>query len=66
MFGMKFAIDLVFLDANLKIVKLVKSLKPWRLARCKQAKHTMELAEGSIIIHGLIIGEILMINEYKK
>ncbi len=66
MFGMKFAIDLIFLDASLRIVKVVKSLKPWRLASCKQAKHTMELAEDSIAIHGLVIGERLMINEYEK
>lgn len=29
---MKFAIDAVFLDKNMKVVKVIKNLKPWRFS----------------------------------
>ncbi len=43
MFGMTYAIDLIYLDKNWEILKLVQDLKPWRLSACKKAKMVVEM-----------------------
>jgi uncharacterized membrane protein (UPF0127 family) len=47
MFFMRFAIDAVFCDADLRVVKVVRGLKPWRTAGARGAKVVIELAEGA-------------------
>ena len=47
MFFMRFPIDVVFCDADLRIVKVVRGLKPWRTAAARGAKVTIELAAGA-------------------
>lgn len=47
-FGMRFPIDLVYLDRR-KIVKKVRSnVRPWRLSGCLTAHSVIELASGTI------------------
>ena len=46
--GMRFAIDVLFLDHQYRILKVVKSLKPWRFAGAKGCKMVVELAANSI------------------
>ena len=46
MFFMRFAIDAVFCDAELRVVKVVRGLKPWRTAGARGAKTTIELPAG--------------------
>lgn len=56
-FFVRFPLDLVFLDADYKIVKLVH-LKPYSLSPIVlAAKHTLELPEGSIKKHSLKTGD---------
>ena len=45
-FGMKYSIDVVFLDGTLNQTKCIKKLKPWRIAYCAKAKITVELNAG--------------------
>lgn len=47
-FGMRYAIDLVFLDKQLTVVKTVKSLKPWRMAASYASNMVLELAADSL------------------
>ena len=47
-FGMRYAIDLVFLDKQLTIVKTISALKPWRMAASNAASMVLELATGSL------------------
>lgn len=47
MFGMRFAIDAVFCDKELRVVKVVRALRPWRTAGARGAKVVLELAEGA-------------------
>lgn len=47
-FGMRYSIDLVFIDQNWTIVKTVNRLKPWRVAACKSATMVLELAANRI------------------
>jgi len=47
-FGMRFAIDLVYLDRKLRVKKIKCNVPPWRLSACLTAHSTLELAAGSI------------------
>lgn len=48
MFFMRFAIDLVYLDRDLRVVKTVEMLKPWRISAARGAKSAIELPPGAI------------------
>lgn len=43
---MRYPIDVVFLDKNRRVVKVVKHLRPWRMAMCLGAASTLELVAG--------------------
>jgi uncharacterized membrane protein (UPF0127 family) len=47
-FGMKFPIDLVYLDRKRRIVKVRAGVPPWRLSACLSAHSVLELAAGAI------------------
>jgi uncharacterized membrane protein (UPF0127 family) len=47
-FGMKFPIDLVYLDRNKKVKKVRNGVPPWRLSACLSAHSVLELASGTI------------------
>jgi len=61
MFFMRFAIDAVFVDKAMRVVKIVPGLKPWRVASCSEARHTLELPAGGAA--GIEIGDQLRIVE---
>jgi uncharacterized membrane protein (UPF0127 family) len=50
---MKFAIDVVFLDRDLRVVKVVAELVPWRTAACRGARAALELPAGEASRRGL-------------
>ncbi len=45
---MRFPLDLIFLDQQMKVKRLVCSLPPWRTVFCKSANTTIELPAGKI------------------
>jgi uncharacterized membrane protein (UPF0127 family) len=47
MFFMRFAIDAVFCDDDLRVVKVVRGLRPWRVAGARRARACIELAAGA-------------------
>ncbi len=53
MLGMRFPIDLIFLDSLGEIIRCVRSLKPWRLAMSSDSNITLEVKQGSINKHQL-------------
>jgi uncharacterized membrane protein (UPF0127 family) len=59
MFFMRFAIDVVFLDRDLVVRKIVETLKPWRMAGCRGARAALELPAGSASSRGITVGERL-------
>jgi uncharacterized membrane protein (UPF0127 family) len=62
--GMRFPIDVVGLDAKLRVVRLWPSLKPYRLtAIVPSVRSVLELAAGSIVLSGLRLGDQLRIQE---
>jgi uncharacterized membrane protein (UPF0127 family) len=62
-FFMKFTIDAVFLDKNLRVVKIRPSLKPWRIAGSLRAHSVLELPEGTIAATGTQPGDQLEFEE---
>jgi uncharacterized membrane protein (UPF0127 family) len=60
---MRFAIDVVFLDRALRIVGISPRLRPWRLAGCRGARHTLELPAGEAEAKSLRAGETLALRE---
>jgi uncharacterized membrane protein (UPF0127 family) len=47
MLFMRFAIDAVFCDRDLVVLKVVPNLRPWRMASKRGAKVVVELAAGA-------------------
>ena len=50
---MGYPIDLVFLDRDWQVLQLLDSLPPWRMAACRGAYMTLELAAASLQQLGL-------------
>jgi uncharacterized membrane protein (UPF0127 family) len=63
MFFMRFAIDAVFLDSELRVLKVVPDLKPWRMAAKRGAKQVLEIAAGEAKRRGLEPGQQLVLRE---
>lgn len=54
---MRFPIDVVFVDADQVVLRIVTGLKPWRAALCRGAHDVVELANGECARHGLETGD---------
>lgn len=62
MFGMRYAIDVVFLDDARRVVGLTESLAPWRISPLvKTATSVLELPPGTIGRHALREGQVVTI-----
>ena len=60
-FFMHFPIDVVFLDKEQRVVKLSRSVKPWRMAACWKAYSVMEFPEGVIDASGTQVGDRIVL-----
>ena len=61
MMGMRFPVDVVFLDADGVVVRALSGVRPWRAASCYRARHTLELAHGVVETLGLRVGQSLKV-----
>jgi uncharacterized protein len=59
---MRFAIDAVFLDRELRVLGVTPGLRPWRWARRAGARAVLELAAGEADRRGVRPGERLTLN----
>lgn len=48
MFFMRYALDIVYVDADFRIVKIVSDLRPWHISGCCKARHVIELPAGTV------------------
>ena len=61
---MRFAIDVIYLDKDCRIVKVVKNLNPWiGLSICSKAWAVLEMAVGEADRCGLQVGQSLVWQE---
>ena len=47
-FGMRFALDLVWLDAGRSVVRVDRAVPPWRVRSCRRARSVLELRTSGI------------------
>lgn len=57
--GMRYPIDVVFLDAEGKVAKVVPLLRPWRATGCRGARSVLELRAGLAASVGISPGAVL-------
>jgi uncharacterized protein len=56
-FFMRFAIDVVFLDTELRVLRVDANVGPWRLKACRGARSVLELGAGEAAARRLSIGD---------
>jgi uncharacterized membrane protein (UPF0127 family) len=54
---MRFPIDVIFLDADQIVIKIVPQLQPFRTASCRGAREVVELRAGECERRGLALGD---------
>ena len=54
---MRFAIDVLFVDGDGLVVRVVAGLAPWRIAIAPRAYAAIELAAGSLESHPVVVGD---------
>jgi hypothetical protein len=59
MFGMRYAIDVVFADQAGRVLKTVAGLAPGRLAKCPGSAWVVELPCGTLAASNTEIGDII-------
>jgi len=57
--GMRFPIDVVFIDGDGRTVRVVPALAPWRIAMSARAKAVIELAAGTAKASDIQVGDLL-------
>ena len=57
--GMRFPIDLIYLDRKNQVKKLVSAVPPWRLSACLPAHSILELPAGVILETETHLGDTL-------
>jgi uncharacterized membrane protein (UPF0127 family) len=57
--GMRFPIDVIFIDRDGRAVRIVRSLSPWRIAMSARAKAVIELAAGQAAAGDIQVGDLL-------
>jgi uncharacterized membrane protein (UPF0127 family) len=62
-FFMRFPIDVVFLDDDLRVLSVRPGVRPWRAAAHRGAKAVLELPEGAAAAAGLLPGVRLLASE---
>ena len=56
--GMQFVFDAIFLDKELKVVHLMREMKPWRISKLVFAAHSvLELPAGLISQTATMVGD---------
>ena len=56
---MRFPIDVVFLDRDLRVLDVIQELRPWRVAARRKSRAVLELASGELSRLGLQPGDEL-------
>ncbi|MCW3028909.1 MAG: hypothetical protein JWN81_2120 [Solirubrobacterales bacterium] len=60
---MRFSIDALFLDRDLRVLEIVEDLAPWRIASERRARAVLELAAGESARCGVQVGDRLALRD---
>ncbi len=62
----QFSLDIIFINKNNEIVKIIRNFRPWRFSRIYfRARHTIEFISGTIP-DSIVVGDKLVINQEKQ
>ncbi len=62
--GMRFPIDVVFLDKERRVLHIIEGMKPWRISRhLPKARSVLELPAGTIAATGTRCGDVIQITD---
>jgi uncharacterized membrane protein (UPF0127 family) len=61
---MRFSIDVLFLDRDLRVLGIVERMRPWRLASKRKARRVLELSAGESARRGVRVGDRLSVREH--
>jgi uncharacterized membrane protein (UPF0127 family) len=64
--GMKFPIDVLFLDKRRKVVKIRAAMPRWRMAACLWAHSVLELPSGTAAATKTTAGDQLEFEQYES
>jgi uncharacterized membrane protein (UPF0127 family) len=59
---MRFPIDAVFLDRELRVLRVASDLGPWRTAAARKARAVLELRAGEATRRGVAVGDVLSVD----
>jgi hypothetical protein len=60
---MRFPIDALFLDRDLRVLDIAERLRPWRIASKQKARAVLELAAGECARRGVEVGDRLELRD---
>jgi uncharacterized membrane protein (UPF0127 family) len=60
---MRFSIDAMFLDRDLRVLDIVERLRPWRFASERKARSVLELSAGECARRGVEVGDRLELRD---
>jgi uncharacterized membrane protein (UPF0127 family) len=60
---MRFPIDALFLDRELRVLDIAERLRPWRIASKQKARSVLELAAGECARRGVEVGDRLELRD---
>jgi uncharacterized membrane protein (UPF0127 family) len=60
---MRFSIDALFLDRNMRVLEIVEKLRPWRVASKRRARAVLELSAGECARRGVEVGDMLELRD---
>ncbi len=61
-FFMRFPIDVVFLDRDLRVVCVAEDVPPWKARGSRGAKAVLEIAAGESARRKLVVGDTLSLS----
>lgn len=63
-FFMRFPIDVLFMDAECRVLKMYTPMKPWRMSTIvRGSKQVIELPSGVVADTGTKVGDILLLEQ---
>lgn len=63
MFFMRFPIDVIYVDEALKVLKIVRYLRPWRISSALGAHSVIELPRGAVKDDNVVPDDVLCIEK---
>ena len=63
MFGMRYPLDIAFVNRENRILQTIRALQPGQTAKCSQAAYVLELPCGALDASGTEPGDVLEIVE---